>query len=31
MTATNNAIEILTQVFTNFPQPYENKENFHDR
>jgi len=31
MTATNNVNDLLTQIFTNLPQQYENKENFNDR
>jgi hypothetical protein len=31
MTATNNVADILTHIFTNIPQQYENKENLNDR
>ncbi len=31
MTATNNVTDLLTHIFTNLPQQYENKENLIDR
>ncbi len=31
MTATNNVTDVLTHIFNNYSQQYENKENFNDR